>query len=77
MHKNIHYGGQDSVVGIATRSRLETPGFQPRWAPDLPGPFIHAPNSTKPPITTGTCSRCVVLATSFSAKVYYACRYTI
>jgi len=40
--------GQDSLVGIATRYRLDSLGIESRWRRDFPHPSILAPGPAQP-----------------------------
>ena len=42
--------GRDSSVGIATRYRLDGPGFESRWGRDFPHPSRPALGPAQPPI---------------------------
>ena len=40
----------DSVVGVATRYELDSPGIEYRWRRDFPHPSRPAPKPTQPPV---------------------------
>jgi hypothetical protein len=42
--------GWDSIVGIATRCKLDGPGIESRWGRDFPHPSRRALGPTQPPI---------------------------
>jgi len=42
--------GQDSVIGIATRYRLDGPGIESRWRRRFPHPSSATLGPTEPPI---------------------------
>jgi hypothetical protein len=42
--------GQDSVVGIATRYRLDGPGIDSQWGQGFPHPFRPALGTTQPAV---------------------------